>query len=131
MSNTPKLITFLDSLGRTIIGEHFSEKSDATHLAVQNPVIVHIVPVGNNGQMTVQLLPVFFREFLADKTEDTVWRYNRSALTESDDVVFDFKLTAQYQQMFSKTGLIIPPGSGEITPATQSEAESVVKLFDE
>jgi hypothetical protein len=128
MSNeTPKLTTFLDSLGRTIIAEAVPELTTSTHLTVKNPVIVHIVPVGNNGQMTVQLLPVFFREFLADKTEDTVWKYNRETITESETVVFDFKLTAQYQQMFSKSNLIVPAGAGEVTAPSQD----VVKLFDE
>jgi hypothetical protein len=128
MSNeTPKLTTFLDSLGRTIIAEAVPELTTGTHLTVKNPVIVHIVPVGNNGQMTVQLLPVFFREFLADKTEDTVWKYNRETITESETVVFDFKLTAQYQQMFSKSNLIVPAGAGEVTAPSQD----VVKLFDE
>ena len=127
MSNTPTLTTFLDSLGRTIIAEAVPSLTTDTHVAVKNPVIVHIVPVGNNGQMTVQLLPVFFREFLADKTEDTTWRYNRATITEADTVVFDFKLTAQYQQMFSKSNLIVPPGAGEIA----APSEDVVKLFDE
>ena len=103
------------------------ELNTETHLTVKNPVIVHIVPVGNSGQMTVQLLPVFFREFLADKTEDTTWKYNRVSVTEAEQVVFDFKLTAQYQQMFSKSNLIIPPGAGEVAPPSPD----VVKLFDE
>ena len=127
MSNTTNLTTFLDSLGRTIIAESVPELNTETHLTVKNPVIVHIVPVGNSGQMTVQLLPVFFREFLADKTEDTTWKYNRVSVTEAEQVVFDFKLTAQYQQMFSKSNLIIPPGAGEVAPPSPD----VVKLFDE
>ena len=127
MSNNQTLTTFLDSLGRTIIAEAVPELSTNTHLAVKNPVIVHIVPVGNNGQMTVQLLPVFFREFLADKTDDTTWKYNRTTITESEAIVFDFKLTAQYQQMFSKSNLILPPGAGEVAPPSPD----VVKLFDE
>jgi len=127
MSNTQTLTTFLDSLGRTIIAESVPGLTTDTHVAVKNPVIVHIVPVGNNGQMTVQLLPVFFREFLADKTDDTVWKYNKNTITESESVVFDFKLTAQYQQMFSKSNLIIPAGAGEVAPPSPD----VVKLFDE
>lgn len=128
MSKTQNLTTFLDSLGRTIIGDLVADKTTKTHLAVKNPVIVHIVPVGQTGQMTVQLLPVFFKEFLADKTEDTVWLYNKQLITESDNVVFDFKLTAQYQQMFSNSNIIVPPGAGEITAAGDGDA---TKLFDE
>lgn len=127
MSNTQNLTTFLDSLGRTVIAEAVPELTNDNVFAVKNPVIVHIVPVGSNGQMTVQLLPVFFREFLADKTEDTTWKYNRSTITEAETVVFDFKLTAQYQQMFSKSNLIIPPGAGEVA----QPSPDVVKLFDE
>ena len=129
MSNTT-LTTFLDSLGRTIIAEEVTDLSTPTHLAAKNPVIVHIVPVGNSGQMTVQLLPIFFREFLADKTEDTIWSYLRASITESAaPVVFDFKLTAQYQQMFSNSNIIVPPGAGQVAPAQPSP--DVVKLFDE
>lgn len=127
MSNTSQLTTFLDSLGRTIIAEPVPELTTDSHFTVKNPVIVHIVPVGNNGQMTVQLLPVFFREFLADKTDDTTWKYNRSTITEAETVVFDFKLTAQYQQMFSKSNLILPPNAGEVV----SPSPDAVKLFDE
>lgn len=127
MSNTQHLTTFLDSLGRTIIAEAVADASTATHITVKNPVIVHIVPVGNSGQMTVQLLPVFFREFLADKTEDTTWHYNRNTITESEQIVFDFKLTAQYQQMFSKTNLVVPPDVSE----SAQPSPDVVKLFDE
>lgn len=123
--STQNLTTFLDSLGRTIIAESVPEATTKTHLSVKNPVIVHIVPVGNNGQMTVQLLPVFFREFLADKSEDTTWKYNRESITETDTVVFDFKLTAQYQQMFAKSNLVVPPTE------VAAPSPDVVKLFDE
>ncbi len=129
MSNTNKLKTFLDPLGRTIIAEHVETKDTKTHVAVKNPVIVHIVPVGNNGQMTVQLLPVFFREFLADKTEDTVWLYNRATITESESITFDFKINAQYQQMFSAANVVVPVA--DTSTSNGKPSEDVVKLFDE
>jgi hypothetical protein len=126
MSNTNKLKTFLDPLGRTIIAEQVDGKDTKTHVAVKNPVIVHIVPVGNSGQMTVQLLPVFFREFLADKTEDTVWFYNKASITEAESITFDFKINAQYQQMFSAANVVVPAAA-----PSEPNAEGQVKLFDE
>src|SRR5207302_1974001 len=88
-----KLITFLDAVGRTIFAERVDEKTTDDWLYVKNPIVVHAQPHPQSGQMELQLFPIFFKEFLADKDEDTVWRYNRRNITESDDTVFDFKLT--------------------------------------
>jgi len=124
MSETTQLKTFLDAIGRTIIGEVIADKSNETTLALKNPALIHIVPNTSTGQIQLQILPLFFREFLADKDEGTVWFYNRANITESADINYDFKLPAQYAQIFnpSPSQIIVPQGNSE--PPT-------IKLFDD
>jgi len=122
-----KLVTFLDTVGRTIIGEE-AEEQKAGFLAVKNPVIVHVVPNPQTNQMALQLFPAFFKEFQADKNEDTVWFYKLDNIVESNNVTLDFKLQAQYTNMFSK---IIVPDNTIATPDNANAQGNVVKLFDE
>jgi hypothetical protein len=118
METKTNLIVFFDSVCRTVIGEKVEQESTETHLAVKNPAVVHISPNPQSGQLTLQILPLFFKEFLADKNSSTTWLYKKDTITESKDVVFDFKLQAQYQQLFA-------------TSTPQQNSPDVVKLFDD
>jgi hypothetical protein len=118
-----KIAVFFDSVGRTILGERLEDKTTDKVLTIKNPAVVHIMPNQQTGQLQLQILPLFFKEFLADKDTGTVWNYNRENITEAVDVTFDFKLEAQYRQIFA---------SGP-APAPQQPQGSpeVIKLFDE
>jgi hypothetical protein len=123
------IVTFLDSVGRTILAEKSDEIENK--IAVKNPVILHIVP-DSNGRMSVQLLPIFFREFLADKNEDVIFYYNLDQIVKTNIENFDFRLQAQYKQLFNKSSIFVPPSSDIVTPASnQQPASKVVNLFDE
>jgi len=123
MSDQNKIVVFFDTVGRTILGERIDAETNDKVLAVKNPAVVHIMPNQQTGQLQLQILPLFFKEFLAEKDAGTLWKYNRANITEAVDVVFDFKLEAQYRQIFTN----IP------TPAPQQQQGSpeVIKLFDE
>lgn len=124
MSNTEnKIVVFFDTVGRTILGERLDDKTTDSVLSIKNPAVVHIMPNQQTGQLQLQILPLFFKEFLADKDSGTVWNYNRANITEAVDVTFDFKLEAQYRQIFAN----VP------APAPQQPQGSpeVIKLFDE
>jgi hypothetical protein len=118
-----KLITFLDPIGRTILGE---DATTETQFGVKNPVILHVVP-DNQGRMSVQLLPIFFREFLADKSEDVIFYYKCDSITKTNLENLDFRLQAQYNQLFNKANIFVPP-TGE---TGEQKTEKVVNLFDE
>tara|TARA_R110000868_G_scaffold133029_6_gene344411 strand:+ start:1831 stop:2205 length:375 start_codon:yes stop_codon:yes gene_type:complete len=111
------VIVFLDNIGRTLIGNKLDDT--ATHIAVQNPALVHINANPQNNQLQLQILPLFFREFQADKTEPTVWNFNKSSITLSNSITFGFQFLAQYEQMFQVT-----------TEQPEGKTE-IVKLFDE
>jgi hypothetical protein len=123
-NNNTNLTTFLDAVGRTILGEPV-ETTD-THVKVKNPVVLHVVPTDNTGKMSVQLLPIFFREFLADKTGDVVFSYEKRNITLTDIDALDFRLQAQYSQMFNKNNTFVTPQQ-----QPQSPSQSVINLFDE
>jgi hypothetical protein len=124
MSNTEnKIVVFFDSVGRTILGEKLEDKTTNEVLTIKNPAVVHIMPNQQTGQLQLQILPLFFKEFLADKDTGTIWKYNRSNITEAVDVTFDFKLEAQYRQIFAA-------GPAPAPQQPQGSPE-VIKLFDD
>jgi len=116
-TNTNELVVFLDTIGRTILGKVTNETEEV--LTVSNPAIVVVQPNPQSGQIQLQILPLFFREFLADRNEATVWHFKKTTLTLSDDIQFVAQFKAQYDQLFA--------------PATEAAAQGepeVVKLFD-
>lgn len=118
---------FLDRVGRTIMGNVVEQTRDNI-LRVQNPVVI-IVGGDNTGKMSVQLFPLFFREFLGDKNYDVHFDFNKSDITMSNIDAIDFRLQAQYTQMFSKNNTFV--AQGEQPPSEQPKQEKVVNLFDE
>jgi hypothetical protein len=79
--------------------------------------------------MALQLLPVFFREFLGDKSAAVIYTYPKSSITLiSFDGGFDFRLYGQYDHIFAQTesGVPNPPQS-----QPKIENPSVIKLFDD
>jgi hypothetical protein len=122
MTNTTNLVTFLDTIGRTIVAEPVVEQTNETTFTVKNPAVIQILPNPQTGQLSLQVLPLFFKEFQADKTEDTVWKYQRNLITETNPFAFDFKLHVQYQQLFTAAP----------APAVNNGGSApVVKLFED
>jgi hypothetical protein len=121
-----KLTIFLDYVGRTIVGELASE--DENKINVKNPVVLSTVPTPDN-RMSIQLFPLFFREFLADKEGDVVFSFNKNTITSSDIETLDFRLQAQYSQIFNKSNIYVPSNQGIATP--ENKGPDVIKLFDD
>jgi hypothetical protein len=121
------LVTFLDAAQRTLIAELQEETADM--LTVKNPVVVNIVPQYKdngepNGQMALQLLPVYFREFQGEKKNPSIFKYPKSMITQiSFDGGFDFRLYGQYDHIFNPQPVATPVPNGVQAP--------VLKLFEE
>jgi len=110
-----KLTLFLDTIGRSILGELVEENDE--FLVIRNPAIINCATDG--ARVTLQLLPAFFKEFQADKTQPTVWKYRKSLLSASiEEFELDFRFKAQYEQLFN------------LTASETTEDANVVKLFD-
>jgi hypothetical protein len=119
-------VLFLDSVGRTILGESVEDAANSNVLKVKNPVVI-MINGDKTGRMSVQLFPLFFREFLADKESDVVLSYQKDKITESNIDALDFRLQAQYTQMFNKNNTFVSP---QEQPAQQPDG-GVINLFDE
>jgi hypothetical protein len=115
-----KLTVFLDNIGRTIIG--VSVKETDTTISIENPALVHVQPNPQTSHLQLQILPLFFREFLSDRTAPTVWNFNKNAITMSNELSLAEQFTRQYNGLFEVHAA---------PPQTISEDPEVVKLFDE
>ena len=115
MSNT---ITFIDSMARTILGEKLLLTD--THVTVKNPAMINVSQT-QNGQLQVQLIPLFFAEFIDQsvRSEGTEWKYNLGTIT-TGNVTIDARLLEQYTRVFNPA-----PAQPE------AGAAPTVKLFDE
>ena len=122
-----KTVTFLDSVGRLIFGVEVSEKNTEKTIAVQNPVVLHIT--NENERMSVRILPIIFREFLADKTQNCIVNYPLDNISTTNIKEFDFRLNAQYEQMFNPNNMFVPPQQEQ--SSKQQEQPKIVNLFDE
>jgi hypothetical protein len=112
-----QIITFIDSIGRTIIAEEVTTENNI--LSVKNPAMVNVAQA-QNGQLQVQLIPLFFAEFVDTSTrgDGTVWGYNIQNITRGS-VTFDKKLIEQYTRVFNPT---------QAAPPLEAP---VIKLFED
>ena len=110
--------TIVDHIGRAVIGELVSETEET--LTLNNPVIIHVQPNPETGQLQVQSIPYIFMEFLdAESRTANHWTFNRSSIVESE-VKLDSKIIQQYR------GINTPAPQ----QASQGEAE-VIRLFED
>lgn len=93
MSDQKEIIAIVDQVGRTVVGVETG--NTAKTLTLNNPVIVHVQPDAQNGQLQVQTFPYLFMEFIdGDKTQNE-WTFHKSNITTSN-VKLTAQITAQY-----------------------------------
>ena len=92
-----EIVVLLDGVSRTIAG--YKDGETETTISVKNPVIVNAMP-NQNGQMSLQLIPVFFREILEDKNQECVFEYNKSDVTQTNITNLDAQIVMQYAVLF-------------------------------
>lgn len=116
------LVSFIDGQ-KSIIGQLVSENTKT--LVVRNPASVHLQPT-QDGQIQVQLFPVWFSELLSNDQRDTgtEWSFSKNTITVSNKPIeLDDRLIQQYNRTF---GLV--PESKIVTP---NDNDKVIKLFDD
>ena len=123
MSDT-NYTTFIDNAGRAIFGAVQSETQDS--ITVKNPVMI-VVNQQQNGQMAVQLFPIFFQEFVTGNETTgraNFFTYNKSNIALGSDFEIEPRIVEQYLRIVNPT--LVPN-----TPAGTSEETEVIKLFDD
>jgi hypothetical protein len=127
MSKT-NITSFVDHIGRVIIGEVVSDTKDT--IKVKNPAIIHIGQNPQTGQLQVQTIPYFFREFVdpAKHKDGTVWNFGKDKIV-TGDVTLDERLIEQYEKLFTGAPMQAVP-QPRATGSAPNKAE-VIKLFDD
>jgi len=119
MAEPKNIKTIVDHIGRTVVG--VLKKDDKQTLTLENPVIIHVQPDQNTGQLQVQSFPYIFMEFLKDKKKND-WTFNKAAISVSN-IELDERIITQYENINNPN----PPIQQQ---ATQEEPE-VIQLFDD
>ena len=118
-----KYTTFIDNAGRSIFGINSSETK--TSITVENPVMIHVAQQ-ENGQMAVQLFPIFFAEFVQpgeNESRKNYFTYTKSSVALGEGFNVDARIAEQYECIVNPT--LVPAGGAE------GEEAEVIKLFDE
>lgn len=108
---------FIDHVGHTIVGQIVDSNSKTTK--VKNPAVLIASP-NNNGQLSVQLVPLFFKEFIQiEKREDgSVFNYNTDKIVLSE-IELEGRLIEQYVNMF------------QVAKKQETKEAPTIRLFDE
>jgi hypothetical protein len=115
MANNIKI--FIDHVGHTIVADVLEE--NAQIIKAKNPAVLIANP-NANGQLTVQLVPLFFKEFvsLSVRENGAVFNYPADRIVQSE-IVLEERLVEQYVGMFTPA------------PKPENKETPVIKLFDE
>jgi hypothetical protein len=121
------ITTFVDSVGRVVVGQKVKSK-DKKLLQIKEPAVVNVQVNQQSGQISVQLLPFVFREFVKAEVRDkgVIWDFNRDNIVTSDNVELDDAIVKQYENIFTK-----PVGAAAPNAPAAPEEPEVVKLFDD
>jgi hypothetical protein len=114
-----EMIVYVDSVGRKFLAVKVSD--DDTTLTVKNPVIINAMP-NQEGQMSLQLIPEFFREILEDQNQEIVFTYPKDMIVETNITKLAKQIEAQYLTLFKPVPTVIDNGATEGV---------VVDLFEE
>ena len=117
--------TIVDHIGRTVLGEVKKETKDS--ITLFNPVIIHVQPDQQTGQLQVQSFPYIFMEFLKDKEKNN-WTFDKTAISVSD-VQLDERIIQQYENINNPAPPLTQPGdtSGDVVKLFDDEEDEVVE----
>jgi hypothetical protein len=112
-------IIFIDQIGRTILGDEVSRENGL--LTVKNPCMINVNQL-QNGQLQVQLFPLFFPEFLSEtsRANGTVFEFPLISIALGKDISVDARLKEQYTRICNPS-----------PEPTSNDEPPVIKLFDE
>jgi len=116
--------TFIDNAGRAIFGAVEEETQDT--IKVKNPVMI-AVNQQQNGQMAVQLFPIFFQEFVVESdntNRSNFFTYTKNNIALGSNFEVEPRIVDQYQRIVNPQ--LVAADSGD-----SSEEPEVIKLFDE
>jgi len=125
-------IIFIDQVGRTILGVK-THTNTTSITRVENPVMI-AVQQQQNGQMAVQLFPLFFQEFVVpnkdSKARHNYFEYNNDNITKGVDFDIDERIISQYEKIVNPVLVDNAPNQQLINEGEETP-DNVINLFDE
>lgn len=119
-----KYTTFIDNAGRAIFTEVDHETPE--EIITRNPVMI-VVQQGEQGQMAVQLFPLFFQEFVKPRKNGSranFFTYSKGNIALGSGFEIEERIVEQYEKIVNPT-LVPNTGNGN------NEEPEVIQLFDE
>lgn len=117
--------TFIDNAGRAVFAE--VEADTPEEIVAKNPVMI-TVQQGEQGQMAVQLFPLFFQEFVTpdgNESRANYFTYRKSNIAVGTGFSIESRIVEQYEKIVNPTLVPNAPAPGN------NEEPEVIKLFDE
>ena len=119
-----KYTTFIDNAGRAVFTEVDNETSE--EIVAKNPVMI-TVQQSEQGQMAVQLFPLFFQEFVEpgdNESRANYFTYRKNNIALGSGFTIESRIVDQYEKIVNP--MLVPNN-----PPSDSEEPEVIKLFDE
>ena len=119
-----KYTTFIDNAGRAVFTEVDNETSE--EIVAKNPVMI-TVQQSEQGQMAVQLFPLFFQEFVEpgdNESRANYFTYRKNNIALGSGFTIESRIVDQYEKIVNP--MLVP-----INPTDDNEEPEVIKLFDE
>jgi len=111
MSNLKEIKAIVDQTGRTVIGVETGQTDET--ITLNNPVIVHVQPDPQSGQLQVQTFPYLFMEFIEGDKQKNEWTFNKSSIATST-VKLNKQITAQYHAINNPAEVPAPAEEPEV-----------------
>jgi len=106
------LVVFTDAIGHIAVATYID--GDDNTVVVKNPMWIGLVPIPNEQRFRIETPQWFFRDFLADHNEDTVWHLSRQSYSFMESRALSIDIVSHYSRSFaamvgepvSKNGII-------------------------
>ena len=115
-----KHTVIVDQIGRTLLGVESSQTD--TEITLDNPIVLHFQPA-QNGQLELQVFPLFFFELLEkDKRDKNSWTFNKSSVGVSN-VELNADILSRYRA-------INTPPEEKAAPQSVDNSPKIVSIND-
>ena len=112
-----KITIFNDTIGRTCFGEVVEENDNI--LKLKNPAMIMVTP-NEQGQMKVDVIPLFFSEFIEPNAEGE--KVNNFSFVKNNIAIIETKLTDRIlEHYFTKINVKELPEAEQVPEVTLFE----------
>jgi hypothetical protein len=120
MSTQKEIKAIVDQTGRTVIGVETGQTDET--ITLNNPVIVHVQPDPQSGQLQVQTFPYLFMEFIEGDKQKNEWTFHKASIATST-VKLNKQITTQYHAINNPAEVPKPDAEPEVIQLFGADGE--------